>query len=435
MSIINSNSAEGLNSKLMLFSLPPTDTSITNVNIIEFRPTSQITGSNPITYEIPSSGIEYKALSEATHRVKFRVIKIDGSVPPAEAKVAPVNLTLQSLFKQVDVFLDGKLVSSSDNNYHYRAMIETLMNYGNSAKNSQLQSQLFYKDKGKMDSTDPITGDNPGLQARHSYTKLGTVCTLEGKIFTSLNNITRLLLNGIRISYKFYRNPDSIVLMSPDDGLYKIELLDHAIKIPYVSVSSSVIVSHAEMLKTTPAMYPMKRSEVKSFAVASGSLNLNQLISQDLLPHYVIIGFVSSKAYNGSITDNCYNFQNYAVNYMNLTVDGQSVSNSPFEIKFSVNEIQYAHPYLSLFKVASKFNLDCGNDISFSDFRNGYSLFAFEVNSLESQNSDVLYPSRTGSLRLTCKFDDPLDEPINVITYSVFDSVIHIDQTRSITIE
>ena len=436
MSIISSNSSEGINSRLMLFSLPPTDTSIQNINYIEVRPSSQITASNPIVYEIPGSGIEYKALSDATHAVKFKVVNLDGSDIAADAKVGVINLTLQSLFNQVDVFLDGKLVSSSDNCYHYNAIFETLINYGAAAKSSQLQSQLYYKDKGVMDSTDLTTGDNSGLTSRYVYIKEGSICSLEGKIHTGLHNIRRLLLNGVRLTYRFHRNPDSVVLMSPNDPMgYKIEIIDHCIRIPYVTLSSAIILSHAEMLKTHPAMYPFKRSEVKSFSIAQGSLNLNQLISQDSIPNFILVGFVSSEAFNGSTKLNCFNFKNYKVNYLNLTLDGISVGNSPLETKFSLKQIDYTEAYLSLFKISSKFNKDTGNNLHFSDFINGYSLFSFEINPLKSFNNEALYPSKTGTLRLQCKFDSVLPEAINVVVYSSFDSVLYIDQNRSVSVE
>ena len=436
MSIISSNSSEGINSRLMLFSLPPTDTSIQNINYIEIRPTTQISASNPIVYEIPASGVEYKALADATHAVKFKVVKLDGTNPEDDAKVGVVNLTLQSLFKQVDVFLDGKLVSSSDNCYHYSAIFETLLNYGGAAKTTQFQSQLFYKDKGVMDSGDPTLGDNSGLGSRYTYTSKGRVVSLEGKIHSGLHNISRLLLNGVRLTYRFHRNPDSVILMSTEVPFnYKVEIIDHCIKIPYVTVSSAVILSHAEMLKSQPAMYPMKRSEVKSFSIAQGSLNLNQLISQDVVPHYVLVGFVKSEAFNGNPKFNCFNFKHYNVNYLNLTLDGVSVGNSPIETVFSENKIDYTEAFLNLFKVSSKFNKDAGNNLTFGDFNNGYSIFAFEINPLKSFNNEALYPTRTGTLRLQCKFDAVLPEAINVITYSVFDSVIYIDQTRSVSIE
>ena len=56
------------------------------------------------------------------------------------------------LFNQVDVFFNQKPVSLPTNAYAYRVYIETLLNYGPSAKNSHLTSVLWYGDTaGKMD--------------------------------------------------------------------------------------------------------------------------------------------------------------------------------------------------------------------------------------------------------------------------------------------
>jgi len=54
---------------------------------------------------------------------------------------------LHSLFTQVDISLNGTLITASTNTYPYRAMLETLLSYGEDAKKSQLTSALFYKDK------------------------------------------------------------------------------------------------------------------------------------------------------------------------------------------------------------------------------------------------------------------------------------------------
>ena len=56
-----------------------------------------------------------------------------------------MNLFLHSLFSQVDISLNGTLITASTNTYPYRAM-ETLLSYGNDAKTSQLTSAMFYKD-------------------------------------------------------------------------------------------------------------------------------------------------------------------------------------------------------------------------------------------------------------------------------------------------
>ena len=81
-----------------------------------------------------------------------------------------MNLFLHSLFSQVDVSLNERLISPSTNTYPYRAMIETLLNYDEDAKSSQLSMALFYKDTpGKMDAVNPVADNadaNLGLKAR-----------------------------------------------------------------------------------------------------------------------------------------------------------------------------------------------------------------------------------------------------------------------------
>ena len=72
------------------------------------------------------------------------------SVPPTQTSMEQGSWI--GLFSQVDVSLNGTLITASTNTYPYRAMIETLLSYGEDAKRTQLTSALFYKDRaGRMD--------------------------------------------------------------------------------------------------------------------------------------------------------------------------------------------------------------------------------------------------------------------------------------------
>ncbi|KYN09484.1 hypothetical protein ALC57_18389, partial [Trachymyrmex cornetzi] len=55
-------------------------------------------------------------------------------------KVGPVNHLLHSMFNQIDVYFNQKLVSPPNNAYAYRAYIEALLNYASPAKTSHLTS-------------------------------------------------------------------------------------------------------------------------------------------------------------------------------------------------------------------------------------------------------------------------------------------------------
>ena len=69
-------------------------------------------------------------------------------------KVGPVNHLLHSMFNQIDVYFNQKLVSPPNNAYVYRAYIEALLNYASPAKTFHLTSCLWDADiPGYMDDT------------------------------------------------------------------------------------------------------------------------------------------------------------------------------------------------------------------------------------------------------------------------------------------
>ena len=91
----------------------------------------------------------------------------------SEVMIKSVRRILQSLFSQVNVSLNDKLVTPSATTYSYSAMIETLLNFGPAAMRSRMQTSLFFMDTaGKMDVHNPGALDanaNMGLKKRHLY--------------------------------------------------------------------------------------------------------------------------------------------------------------------------------------------------------------------------------------------------------------------------
>ena len=66
--------------------------------------------------------------------IKFKVVDSNDSNLAADAKTGLVNYPIVSLFQQVDVLLNGNLISSFTNVYAYRAMLEVLLGYHQGAK-------------------------------------------------------------------------------------------------------------------------------------------------------------------------------------------------------------------------------------------------------------------------------------------------------------
>ena len=218
---------EGHQANLALFFNPPVDTATQESYVQEYRPIGQISRGSTLEFNISGSSADMVNVHETRLYLKTKIIKKDGSAITIEDPVAFVNLPHQSLFRQVDCFLQqSQVVSSSTGTYPYRSIFEVLLNYNESAKESHLQSQLFYKDSASMDETNPVDGANSGLRFRWQYTKDNGMVETEGPIFHDICLQKRLILPGVPISFKFYPSRDAFCLMSKHKDMYQVEIVE-----------------------------------------------------------------------------------------------------------------------------------------------------------------------------------------------------------------
>jgi len=152
--------------------------------------------------------------------VRARVVTGDGGNLPPNAPVGHVN---NSLFSQVELSLNETLLTPSTNTYAYRAYIETLLTTVRKPKNSQLTSELWYKDTaGHMDATN---NENKGLLKRKGYVAGSRIVDMMGRLHVDLFFQDRYLLNGVDVKIRLAQNKNAFALVSggvnPD---YKISI-------------------------------------------------------------------------------------------------------------------------------------------------------------------------------------------------------------------
>ena len=144
-------------SEVDLFSVPPTQQSLERGRWIDYAPLSSVENPDSAINFLIAGTDEYIDLSKTILTVEGIITKGNGKDPlsgSGQSSVAPVNNFLHSLFKQVDVYLNGKQVTPAMGTYAYRSYIETLLNYDVSAKESQFSSAMYFKDTAHfMDAT------------------------------------------------------------------------------------------------------------------------------------------------------------------------------------------------------------------------------------------------------------------------------------------
>jgi len=376
---------------------------------------------------------DYIDMAKTQIMVKAKIVRSNGDDLDANDQVGPVNLTLHSLFSEVDLKLNDTQINSANNTYAYRAYLETLLSYGPDAKDSQLTAALYYKDTaGHLDVTH-TTGNgatNAGLAKRQSFFADGRVVDMIGNLHSEICAQERLIPSDVGLRVRLIRNKDAFCLMSQNAD-YKMQIIECKLLIHKVKVSPSVFIAHAKALERSNAKYPLRRVIVKTFTVSAGNLDFSQEnLFSGQLPNRLVIGFVENEAFNGVCRKNPFHFKHFDLTQLKVYIDGQQNQQvAPLEVNFQNN--QYIQAYLSIFQGLNKLGRDEGIDISREDYASGYTLFAFDL-SPDRDDCGTLNLTREGTVRLDAKFQSQLQTTINVVVYAEFQNLLEIDRSKNI---
>lgn len=438
MAFIHSNSCECATSQLDLFTAPLTETATDVSSCIDYYPVSTITDNTPIEISILNSGSDYVDINSTELHITAQILKSDGQPIGDDAQVAPANLLLHSLFSQVDVKLNDTIISSTNNNYAYRAYLETLLSFGSASKQSQLAAALYYYDTpGHLEEKNPHAeaARNVGMKARYAHFNNGGIVDMVGKIHSDIFFQDKYLPNGVDVRVRLIRNKDSFCLMSQEDNAtFKIKLLDCKIQARKVKVSSNVALSHAEALLAGDMLYPIRRNVCKSFTIPRGNFNFtHENIFQGPMPTRIIMGFVNNAAYNGSFKHYPYNFKTYDMKSLKLYIDGQDQIIRPIITDYGNN--QYINAYLSLFRGTGKIFTNEDLDIKRLDYPRGYAIYAFDLTTDLNPDDAHFSLIKTGSMRCEVTFGTALPETVNLVCMGEFENIIRINKDRQVSID
>ena len=438
MAFIHEGSCECAKSELDLFSVPATQTSVESGTYVEYHPISSMMGGAPIEFDVNASGDDYLDLANSFLCARAKITRVNDDDLDVADTVGPVNNFLHSLFSQVDVSLNGTLITSSTNTYAYRAYVETLLSYGIEAKSSQMTSALFYKDEaGKMDRPNPLAANadhkNTGLASRQTFAAQSREIDMIGRIHADIFFQERYMLNEVNVKIKLVRSPDAFCLMATGANNYKVVLTAATLLVRKVKISPSVYLAHAKTLENGTAKYPIKRVVCKTFTIPAGYLDASyEKLFSGQLPVRLIVGFVDNRAYNGDRERNPFNFQHFSLTEIGIYLDGQLHGLKPLKLDYAAG--RYVAAYAGLFGGTNKINRDEGNDITRFDFANGYALYAYDLSPDLGENDHVNL-TRQGTVRLNLKFGAALANTVTVVAYGEFENLIEIDRNRNIVFD
>ena len=435
--ILDAHSLECMKSEADIFYIQPTQTVVEGSQWIPQQSVALIPTHGPIEFRVACSDQAYIDAAQTTLKITASLVNAaDGTPLAADVKIAPVNLTLHSLFNQIDVSLGQRLISDSTSNYAYRAYLESLLNFSKLAKQTQLQSSMFYKDTaGSMDETDPTAaGGNNGLKSRFAWFSGSKSVEMEGRLHVDLCAQEKFLISGIDLNVKLHRAPITFSVMRHVDAaaITPVWRIDSAVlKIRKVEMSASLRLEHEKALMVANAKIPITRVKMNVYSVPAGA---QTLIRDDMfngrVPKRVVIGMVSNAAYNGDFTKNPFRFKHYDMSEVAMFVDNVSKPGEPIVCDFENDK--YVSAYNSLFISNGKFGADEGMDIDLREYKSGYTLTAYNLSPDHNEGHDHLNLLKHGNTKLSISLKTVLPETAIVLVYAEFDNMIEITKERTV---
>lgn len=419
--LISPHSSECIVHQLDVFEVEPTQTSVLNAQEIELKPSTPLSqNSDILEFRVPSDAGYYLDTPATRIMLTGQVTNADGSPIADDEKVSLTNNFTNTNFLQSDVLINGRRVSQTMKTYPWKAYIKVLCGHGDSSKKGILSALPWHQSD---------TNDSPDydLWPSDKRSKDFVVC---GPLFNDIFMIDKFLLSNVSLDIKLYRSDSAFCLNAETNKEYKFKLIDASLFVRKVQVSDPVIEAHYKVLnQNATAKYPMVRSEVKPFAISAGK----QTCSIDSayfgeLPNRAMIMMVDEDAYNGSIKKNPFNFKHNNIRNITITYNGRVIPSKSYNLDFSTGKTVKA--FNDLYDNTGQTGTSEPTlDISRKQFENGYTIFAFnftpDMSDGSCGHSNLI---QRGTMRIELDFRSKLPNPIVVLVYAEFDSLIEIDK-------
>ena len=360
----------------------------------------------------------------------------DGKDAATPDNILFANNTLHSLFSHVELFLNGKLISSSNNNYHHAAFVETELTTDPMSKETWARCQGYKYRPNKKKNVEIKDG------MMRNFSDLGK-CTLHlyGAPRVDFLDCERLLLPGVTLHLRFYRSPNQCALETLTDldaGAAKtldqntpVVVIERAsLFVNKIVLSETVKLSIERALTKSCAVYPYIESTTKSFIIQSGQ---NCFVKENIFGtepiRRITLCMVRNRFFRGATTASTpFRYEKFDLQRVELLRgNGLPIAGTPLDT--ASNTRLYYNTISALGFERS------GNGITLDDYEENHFFLVFDLTSTrEASKSLTLFPELTGAgLTLKLTFCKALPEAVELFLIGERFSQVFIDSSRNIS--
>jgi hypothetical protein len=395
----------------------------------EYHPLSAPSSSGPITFNIPGNDVHYIDPSSLQLHVRVKIQSGGKDITTDDPEVEPVNNFIHSMFEQVTVHMNENQITPTSNHYPYRAKIESKLGLNGEFQKTLGRTALF------TDEEDAVSVTSEGYKMRAALAKHSGTFDMIGRPFLDICGLTKYIIPNTDLRLTFSKASTAFCLREKKSAAtvasrsYNIEFLQARLCVKKVTMIPSILASHMKLLQSgVPASYPMRKVEVKSYALPQGTVqNVNETLLTGRLPDRIILALVKSEDFHGTLGSVPFNFTDFGLQNISVTVNGDSNYHKSIDVDAAGGFV--IEPYYNLFSELSLDPCSEGPHITLEAFKNGNMFFVFNLNDIGG--GDEFGMQRHGTIKIETKFKTGLPHPVNVICHADYQSTLLIDSNKS----
>jgi len=441
---------ESLGEGTDFFTHPPIGLSEEENYYMKIHPTSSIDNNAPLIYEFDVDDSHYADLSNCYHYIKYRIMqgdRVSAIAPPAAGaaagdaqKVAPINYFGNTLFQNIELYLNGELVETSNNLYPYKSFLQTFLSFGKDTKNTQLAVSGYYPDIGEID-TNAIRAAMPDEDCTNSGAHRRYKLSEYSQPFATLNPLhldfctqNRYVLNRTHVKIRLTRvDPNFGLIANADNRSFALVIPEAFLQIRMVRPRESLRLAVEEAMEHNLVKYPMKQCEMRFFTFSGTSNTISEPnLFSGHLPTRVAIGLVDTDAMDGHWQKSPFNFKHFNVTDVDFKVNGKSVPNDPIKIDMTHND--YVLPYTMLYKnTGGLFNNEAL--IDYEQYKHGHFLYVFDLTEDGDHDLDHFHQPKTGVISVDFRTSAPPNHSIAMIVMFEKEIILTCDNNRKYNLQ
>ena len=438
-------------SSLDLFSKPPQQMGFESKRIQRFEPLSVYHSGQPLNFNIQNSSSEYLDPTSIKLILKLKIVNANGedlggpvagangqpAVLPNNSIAFPINNIASTMFREVVVSLNDKVISRSSYLYPFRAIFEKVLSFNKNCLKNNLKYSGFALDEGTIDDVSIAlegASTNTGAKYRFAISVPSKSFQVIDGVHTEICSQEKLLPPNTRLNFTFTRhvNDKFPIMGNAANGGYQLIIQNAFMEARVFTISDTIRESHMLTLQKNPYFIPVDNVEMRYFTFPLNSSDLSvQSIYKNahITPRRVVFGLVEQRRFQGHYNLNPFKFENFNISQFTLRNNGQIVDQ---EISTDYGNDLYTEAYYRFLENAGL--SEKGSIITIENYKSNCNLYAFDLTNINEASCNVLDPPTACDLSVQIKLRENTITSVVLIVYLEYDSFIKITRDRDIIV-